>query len=128
MAKILVIDDNLTYVELLRDCLDSLEHEIVALDICEQASEVAEGYDPDLVILDIEMPTNGRTILQELKRRRPGRPVIVYSAYGGYRNDPDFSIADAFVVKSTDLRELLKHARRITRTSTLCWTFRSLDA
>lgn len=117
MARILVIDDNLTYVELLRDYFEGRGHEILALNDSTKAFEVAKAYEPHLVVLDIRMPISGRNILLMLKECRPRLPIIIYSAYSSYRNDPDFARADAFVVKSPNLKELAEAIESITLNS-----------
>jgi DNA-binding NarL/FixJ family response regulator len=40
-------------------------------------------------------------------------PVIIFSAYSGYRNDALAMAADAYVVKSSDLSELKKRVHEL---------------
>jgi len=107
VAKILVVDDEPDWLELSRETLEDLGHEVTAVgDPVEILEAVVRGR-PDVVVLDIRMPISGRLMIESVRRNRPGVPVIVHTAYGGYRNDPDFAVASAFVVKSTDFKGLV---------------------
>jgi DNA-binding NtrC family response regulator len=107
MAKVLVIDDDLTYLDPLRNHLEAISHDVVGLDKRALALTVTEAYDPDLVILDIRMSVSRKSILKQLKQQCPRRPVIIYSADASYRDNPDFAAADAFIVKSPDFSDLI---------------------
>jgi len=61
----------------------------------------------DLVILDIVMPEmDGIEALTKIASRYKKTPVILHTAYAYYRNDFVTWLADAFVVKSSDLSVL----------------------
>jgi DNA-binding NtrC family response regulator len=108
MARILVVDDEQTWLDLTRERLTEMGHEVVTSeDFFSIYREIRE--EPlHLVILDIVMPLNGRSILWFIQKHRPALPVIIHSAYGGYRRYPEFRSATAFVVKSPDLAGLEK--------------------
>jgi CheY-like chemotaxis protein len=96
MSRILLIDDD----ALLRDAL----HQLLALD-GHHVSEAADGTDGlalvrgglqlDLVITDMLMPAmDGAQVIVELKRLRPGLPVVAIS--GGRRAlSPQFNLDSA---------------------------------
>lgn len=68
-----------------------------------------ENPDVKLMVLDIKMsPVNGIQVLEELRSKKIGIPVILYSDYPLYKNDFKTWLADAFIVKSSDLTELKK--------------------
>lgn len=113
MPKVLVIDDDLTYFDLLRDNLEARGHDVVGLEEIGLYTQAVQGFSPDLVVLDIRMPVSGRSILRHLKKHYPGMPVLIYSAYSGYKNDPNFAAADAFVVKSPDIMDILQAIEQI---------------
>lgn len=107
MARILVIDDEPEWLELLRERLLALGHEVVAVgDPVKILMEVVMGK-PDLVVLDIRMPISGRVMMKSVRGNDPNVPVIVHTAYGGYEDDPGFAGASAFVVKTPDLKGLV---------------------
>lgn len=66
-----------------------------------------ETRNVDLVILDIKMEDmNGLDVLEELRAKTAGVPVILNSAYSTYKNNFTSWLADAYLVKSSDLSEL----------------------
>ena len=61
----------------------------------------------DLVILDIKMEgKDGLEVLDAIRNKHRGLPVILNSAYSTYKNDFSSWLADAYLVKSHDLTEL----------------------
>jgi DNA-binding NtrC family response regulator len=68
-----------------------------------------ENPDVKLMVLDIKMtPLTGIQVLEELRSKKIGIPVILYSDYPLYKSDFKTWLADAFLVKSSDLTELKK--------------------
>ena len=62
---------------------------------------------PDLVILDIRMPgMDGIEVLGRIAEEHRGLPVIINTAYAGYRESFLSWVADAYLLKSSDLSEL----------------------
>lgn len=75
---------------------------------------VAENPPVDLIILDIKMaPFDGIEVLKQLRARRVNIPVILYSDYSSYRENFTTWLADAYVVKSSDLGELKKKVKQL---------------
>ena len=67
-----------------------------------------DGRRPDLIVLDIAMPgTNGIEVLGRINSREPTIPVVLHTAYTSYRNNFMTWLADAYVVKSSDLTEFI---------------------
>jgi len=70
----------------------------------------------DLVILDIRMPEmDGLEVLAKIVSRYKKMPVILHTAYAHYKNDFMTWLADAFVVKSSDLSVLKKTVKELLR-------------
>ena len=70
----------------------------------------------DLVILDIVMPEmDGIEALTKIVSCYKKMPVILHTAYGHYKNDFMTWLADAFVVKSSDLSVLKKTVKELLR-------------
>jgi CheY-like chemotaxis protein len=68
---------------------------------------VAKNPTLDLIILDVKMaPLDGIEVLKQLRARQVGIPVILYSDFSFYRENFDTWLADAYVVKSSELGEL----------------------
>jgi len=79
---ILAIDDNEELVELMRRCLGSYEVAVVAATHAEQALQLAQELRPQLITLDVMMPSlDGWEILQRLQGNRltADMPVVVVS-------------------------------------------------
>ncbi|MGB2769609.1 MAG: response regulator, partial [Candidatus Zixiibacteriota bacterium] len=75
---------------------------------------VAKNPPLDLIILDIKMaPLDGIEVLKQLRARKVGIPVILYSDSSFYKGEFDTWLADAYVVKSSDLRELKKKVKEL---------------
>jgi DNA-binding response OmpR family regulator len=70
----------------------------------------------DLVILDIMMPEmDGIEVLGKIVLRYKKMPVILHTAYAHYQNDFMTWLADAFVVKSSNLSVLKKTVKELSR-------------
>ncbi len=85
-ARVLVVDDSRTGRRLLARIVESdpgLELAGTAANGL-AALQRLEDTAPDLVVLDLEMPhLDGLGTLAEIRRRRPGLPVIIWSAHVG---------------------------------------------
>ncbi len=54
-AKIIVVDDNVTNLNIVRKALED-EYDLVLIPSGEKALKIVEKVKPDLILLDIEMP------------------------------------------------------------------------
>ncbi|MDE3223947.1 MAG: sigma-54-dependent Fis family transcriptional regulator, partial [Nitrospirota bacterium] len=87
--KVLIVDDDPDIVTILRERLDALGYETCTASDGLQGLERIEREQPDLILLDLEMPhLSGLELLKRLSQiRQQGRegadaPVIVMTAYG----------------------------------------------
>jgi CheY-like chemotaxis protein len=81
-VTVLVIDDNPDFVRLFRRYLTGSPFRVLEAKISNQATNVAAELHPDIVTLDVMMPSpDGWQILQRLKRRAETKdiPVVVCS-------------------------------------------------
>jgi DNA-binding NtrC family response regulator len=108
MADVLVVDDEETWRELYVERLSDAGHDVRAAGDGNEALEEMRTRIPDIVVLDIRMAPSGRHLLRSIMLFWPEVPVVVSSAYGGYRGDADFMKATAFVDKTVDLGELVE--------------------
>lgn len=82
-SRILVADDEKMVATGLQGQLSALGHEVVAVvDDGEHAVEACRRLNPDLVILDIEMPGLDGLAAARHIAREPGTPVIILTAHG----------------------------------------------
>ena len=67
----------------------------------------------DLVVLDIRLgEASGLALLREIKAQDAHLPVVLATAYARYQDDFSSWLADAYIVKSSDLNELKQAVRR----------------
>lgn len=106
MATIMLIDDDRAVRETL-EMVFSEEHECHTADRAEQAMELLEFQNYDLVITDMSMPgLGGLEVLRRIKRRHT-IPVIVISGRPDEYEEPALKIgAFAFFAKPFHLDEL----------------------
>ncbi|MCK4728843.1 MAG: response regulator [Desulfobacterales bacterium] len=107
MASVLIIDDQLCVRELLADELIAEGYGVHTLGNAESVREHLRFSRPDLVLLDLYLDgPDGWEVLHNIKGQNPDLPVIIFSAYDTYREDPRLSQADGYVIKSMVLDEL----------------------
>lgn len=82
MAKILVVDDEEALTEVLRECLAGEGHDVVVCHDPTAAERIALEENPDLAILDYQMPRKtGVQLLADLRAREETQmlPVLFIS-------------------------------------------------
>jgi two-component system, NtrC family, response regulator HydG len=80
--RILLVDDNEDFLDSTRDVLEDEGYEVETASSGEEAVRRVEEAPVDLVVMDIKMPgLNGVESFVQMKRHRPGIPVIMCTAY-----------------------------------------------
>jgi len=80
--KILVVDDEPKIQMLLTNYFSSRGNEVRAVRSGEDALEMMEFWEPDLVFLDIQLPQlSGIDVLKRIKVMKVGIPVVMISGY-----------------------------------------------
>ncbi|MBU0484771.1 MAG: response regulator [Proteobacteria bacterium] len=114
MKKILLVDDEDSIHLLYREELEEEGYEVHSAMSGEEALNILGTLQPDLVILDINMPgMNGIDALRKMKETYPGMPVILSSAYQEFKQDLSSWASDDFIVKSSDMDDLKAAVKRI---------------
>jgi CheY-like chemotaxis protein len=73
---------------------------------------------PDLIVLDVRMsPFDGMQVLRQLRAKNVFVPVILFSDYPAYRADFNTWLAEAYLVKSSDLTELKQKVKELINLS-----------
>ncbi len=78
--KILIIDDKLDTLLLLRELLSSRGYEVVTSNEANEVKEMVQSERPDLILLDVIMPEkSGYDVCRELKEDRETRliPIVM---------------------------------------------------
>ncbi len=116
MDKILLVDDEESIHLLYREEFEDVGYEVHSAMNGDQALDMLGALNPDLVILDINMPgMNGIDVLRKIKESSPDLPVILSSAYQEFKQDLSSWASDDFIVKSADMSELLEAVKRHIR-------------
>ncbi|MBU0967652.1 MAG: response regulator [Proteobacteria bacterium] len=116
MKKILLVDDEESIHLLYREELEEEGYEVHSALSGEEALDKLNIIEPDLVILDINMPgMNGIDVLRRMKEINQSMPVILSSAYQEFKQDLASWASDDYIVKSSNLDELKNAVRKYLR-------------
>jgi DNA-binding NtrC family response regulator len=116
MAKILVVDDEPGLRLLYTAELEDEGYEVISAENCSAAAAALESNEIDLVVLDIQIKQeSGLEMLQTIVKERKGLPVILCSAYNCYKDDFASWLADAYIIKSSNLDELKTEIARLLK-------------
>lgn len=115
--KILVVDDDQHIRRLYKEEFEDEGYEVVIASNGEEAMELFDKENPDIVTLDILLPdVDGIRLLRQMKEKRPKVPIIMSTAYD-YRDDFAVWASEAYIVKSSDLEELKTMIKKLTEKS-----------
>jgi len=111
--RILIVEDNALNMKLLNDILEVHGYETLQTGDGLEAVELARGKDPDLILLDIQLPdVSGLDVTRLLKQDERTRriPIIAVTAFamGGDRERVLASGCDAYVSKPIDVHSFLQ--------------------
>tara|TARA_B100000749_G_scaffold280896_1_gene280707 strand:- start:79421 stop:80866 length:1446 start_codon:yes stop_codon:yes gene_type:complete len=115
-AKIILVDDDTEMREMLFDFLSSQGHTVVSFPLATEAFEAMVNdslvkfsvNEADLIITDLAMPEmDGLEFIQRSKKRLPGVPMILVTAFGTIESAIESTKAGAYayVVKPFKLNE-----------------------
>lgn len=113
--KILIIDDSQAVNELVSRFLEDQGYSVSAVSNPRRAMDELDAFEPDLVVLDLNMPyITGWEICLQIKATS-SIPVIVFSVQG---EDVDIERAfaagaDDFIIKPFEFPDLLQRIDRI---------------
>lgn len=116
MKKILVVDDEAYIRQFVKEELEDEGYDIVTAASGKEAlSILSEPQKPDLVIMDIRMhEMNGIEMMGFYIKDKYDIPVIIFTAYDAYKNEPLFMVADAYITKSSNTSYLKQKVRELT--------------
>lgn len=113
-GSILIIDDEAAIRESLETLLSIEGYSVEAAGSAEEGLAMLSSSPRDLVLLDFALPDrNGLEVLDEIRQRDPGLPVIMITAYGTVENAVKAiqSGATNFIQKPWDNEKLLADVR-----------------
>jgi|SRR6266852_3166950 len=108
MKTVLVADDNPVSRELIREILETDDCEVIEASDGREALEKLRQHQPDLALLDIQMPVlDGNTVIRELRAdpRFSQLPVVALTAYA-MQGDREKALSlgfDSYITKPIDI-------------------------
>ncbi len=116
--KVLVADDEVQYVDVISYKFRNAGLEVISAANGREALELARKENPDLIIMDYQMPEmDGLELCMEIRRdpKLSHTPVILLTAYGMIIDERDQKMAkiSAMMPKPFSPRELLAKAREL---------------
>lgn len=122
MAKILIIDDERSIRNTMKDILEFEKHKITLAENGREGLELAISQPFDLIFSDIKMPEmDGMELLYHLKEKEPDVPVVMISGHGSIETAVESIKKGAFdfIEKPVDLNRLLITVRNALDKSVL---------
>lgn len=122
MAKILIIDDERSIRNTMKDILEFEKHKITLAENGREGLELALSQPFDLIFSDIKMPEmDGMELLYHLKEKEPDVPVVMISGHGSIETAVESIKKGAFdfIEKPVDLNRLLITVRNALDKSVL---------
>ena len=111
--QILIVEDNLKNLKLIRDVLQYNGYQVGAAETAETGIEIAREQQPTLILMDIQMPgMNGIEAMKILKTDKATQqiPIIAVTSLA-MKGDKEKLLADGFngyLAKPIDIKELPK--------------------
>lgn len=114
--RVLIVDDEenirLLYTEELKD----RGYEVDTADSAEIVEAKIREFKPDIITLDIKLPgLDGIELLRKLREDHVQIPVILCSAYPHFKQDFRSWASEAYVVKSSQVDELVQTIQEILK-------------
>jgi DNA-binding NtrC family response regulator len=118
LREILVIEDNDSLREILKDALTTEDYSIAEAGSAEEGIEKFKAGDFDLVITDLKLPeADGIFVLDTVKKERPDTDVIIITAYGSVDKAVDAMKKGAsdFITKPFSIDQIRLQAAKVLR-------------
>ncbi len=115
MKKVLIIDDEQGLVQLLKARLEANGYEVLTASDGEDGLNLLKSHQPDLIILDVQMPKmDGFTFVQEFKRTsdRKSTPIIVLTAKDKLQDIFKVEGIKDYIVKPFNTSDLLARIKK----------------
>ena len=109
--RILVVDDQESMRTLLQDMLEVIGYEVTLAESGDQALQLVESSDFDLVLSDLNMPgMDGAALLKAIKASLPELPVVIITGYGTFHTEKRVMKegADGYISKPCTLGKIEK--------------------
>jgi len=104
-AKILLIDDDVDFVEVTKIILESKPYEVIVASNGDKGLQKAREEKPDLILLDVIMPVaDGFTAAEQLKKdpRLSKIPVLMLTAFAAKRGETTIPVSRGYTLEADD--------------------------
>lgn len=123
MAKILLVDDDVDFVEAVTLVLERNGYDVVAKHDRDDGMNAIQTEKPDMVVLDVmmEQPDDGFTMAHDLRKKGFTQPILMLSSVGKvtgmkFDKDSDMVPVDAFEEKPIRPEVLLARVKELLST------------
>jgi two-component system, cell cycle response regulator DivK len=112
-GRVLVVEDNVKNLKLVRDVLDHHGYEVVAAGTGEEGVRLADETEPDLILMDLQLPgIDGAETLRRIRATDRGAtvPVLAVTAFA-MDTDRDRALGsgfDGYLQKPISMRDLVR--------------------
>lgn len=107
MTTILVVENDKNHLLLYEQELLLEGYNIITGKDGSEALKKVKEHHPDLVVMDIILPDmSGVELIEKILCEHWEIPIIVYTAFSGFKNNFMTWLAEAYIIKSSDLSEL----------------------
>lgn len=107
MKTILLVEDDKNQLLLYKQELSLEGYNIITVQDGQEAVKKVKEHTPDLIVMDINMPKmSGIESIGKILSEHKKIPIIINTAYSSYKDDFMSWSADAYIIKSSDLKEL----------------------
>lgn len=114
MNTVLLVEDDKNQRLLVREELEENGYNVVEAGDGREAIERLRAMTPDIIVLDIRMPEmDGIEALGRIVEEKKDLPVILHTAYTEYKENFLSWSADEYVVKSSDMTNLLQKIKEL---------------
>lgn len=108
-GKVVIADDNKDICGLLTEMLKDEGYDVDSVYNGYELLSYLEDNNPAVIVLDLMMPEKtGLSILGTIKQVSPYSRIIIYTGYQEYETSVYARTADRFLVKGSDLGNLLE--------------------
>jgi len=124
-VRILVIDDDPLFVEATKTILESKDYQVLTASDGDIGLRKVREEKPDLVLLDIIMPTqDGFQVCEEIKKdpQLADIPVVMLTSFAQKKGETDIPVsagleleAEGYIDKPVDPEELLRYVEKMLK-------------
>jgi two-component system alkaline phosphatase synthesis response regulator PhoP len=107
-AKILLVDDDIDFVETTKVILESKPYEVIVAKNGDEGLRKAREEKPDLILLDVIMPVkDGFTAAEQLKKdpQLSKIPTLMLTAFAEKRMETSIPVSRGFTLETEDYIE-----------------------